>query len=52
VKAGRDGKLSFGVCKCKSPCPPGGAHICEWTATAKSGNGTLATAKAHRKYPE
>lgn len=52
VKVGRDGQLPFGVFKYKSPCPPGGVHTYEWTATAKSGNKTLARAKARRKYPE
>lgn len=52
VKVGRDGKLPFGVFQYKSPCPPGGAHTYEWTATAKAGNATLATAKARRNYPE
>lgn len=52
VKVGRDGKLPFGVFQYKSPCPPGGAHTYEWTATAKAGNTTLATAKARRIYPE
>lgn len=52
VKVGRDGKLPFGVFKYKSPCPPGGSHTYEWTATARSGNSPLATAKARRKYPE
>ena len=52
VKVGRDGKLPFGLFKYKSPCPPGGTHTYEWTATAKAGSKTLATAKARRKYPE
>lgn len=38
----------------KSPCPPGGVHRYEWTATAqqRKGGGKLATATASRKYPE
>lgn len=52
VKVGTDGKLPFGVFKYKSPCPPGGVHTYEWTATAKAGGKKLATAKARRKYPE
>lgn len=52
VKVGSDGKLPFGVFKYKSPCPPGGVHTYQWTATAKAGNKTLATARAQRKYPE
>lgn len=52
VKVSRDGKLPFGVFKYKSPCPPSGTHTYEWTATAKAGNKTLATAKARRNYPE
>jgi len=46
------GKIPSGVFKYKSPCPPSGKHTYEWTATAKSGSKTLATAKARRKYPE
>ena len=43
-----------GAFKYKSPCPPNGAHIYEWTATAqtKKSGGKLGTAKAARKYPE
>jgi hypothetical protein len=43
-----------GAFKYKSPCPPGGAHRYEWTATAQSkkSGGKLATAKAARNYPE
>ena len=38
----------------KSPCPPGGVHTYEWTATAQTqkNGGKIATAKAARKYPE
>lgn len=52
VRVGRHGKLPFDVFKYQSPCPRGGAHTHEWTATVKSVNGTLATAKARRKCPE
>lgn len=52
VKVGQDGKMPFGVFKYKSPCPPGGVHRYQWTATAKAGNKVLATAAATRKYPE
>lgn len=43
-----------GAFKYKSPCPPGGRHTYEWTATAQSGksSGKLGVAKARRKYPE
>ena len=43
-----------GAFKYKSPCPPGGRHTYEWTATAQSqkSGGALAKAKASRKYPE
>lgn len=43
-----------GAFKYKSPCPPGGAHVYEWKATAqtKRNGGVIATAKASRKYPE
>lgn len=47
------GTVPFGTFKYKSPCPPGGVHTYEWTATARDGAGkVLATAKARRKYPE
>lgn len=51
VKMGSDGTIPAGTFKYKSPCPPSGSHTYEWTATAKSGLKTLATAKAARKYP-
>ena len=36
----------------RSPCPPGGRHTYEWTATAFDGNGKrLAQAKARKAYP-
>lgn len=43
-----------GAFKYKSPCPPGGVHTYEWTATAMTGKGggVLATARAARQYPE
>ena len=47
-----DGKLPFGTFTYKSPCPPGGVHTYEWTATARAGNKVVATAKARRAYPE
>ena len=46
------GVLPAGVFTYKSPCPPGGVHTYEWTATARKGNKTLGTAKARRTYPE
>ena len=52
VKVTGDGKMPFGVFKYNSPCPPGGTHTYEWTATAKAGKTKLATAKARRAYPE
>lgn len=52
VKMTGSGKLPFGAFKYKSPCPPGGVHTYEWTATAKAGSKTIARAKARRKYPE
>lgn len=42
-----------GAFRYKSPCPPGGHHVYEWTATAlrdRSG-GVLGTASARRRYP-
>ena len=46
--------ISPGAFKYKSPCPPGGAHSYEWTATAQSkkSGGKIAVAKAKRDYPE
>ncbi|MGV6812341.1 MAG: hypothetical protein ACWA47_08855 [Brevirhabdus sp.] len=46
--------IARGAFKYKSPCPPGGKHTYQWTATAqtKRNGGKLATAKAKRKYPE
>ena len=44
--------IAPGAFKYKSPCPPGGVHTYEWTATARAGNKVLARAKARRKYPE
>jgi len=51
-----DGTIAPGAFKYQSPCPPGGKHKYEWTATAKSKKGSdgkkLGVAKATRKYPE
>lgn len=47
-----DGKLPAGTFRYKSPCPPGGVHRYEWTATARKGGKVLGKAKALRKYPE
>ena len=44
-------KIPAGSFKYKSPCPPSGKHTYEWTATAKQGGKTLATAKSRRAYP-
>jgi hypothetical protein len=52
VKMTGSGKVPSGLFKYKSPCPPGAVHTYQWTATAKAGNKTLATAIARRKYPE
>ena len=43
-----------GEFKYKSPCPPGGSHTYEWTATAqtKKNGGKLGVAKAQRSYPD
>lgn len=47
------GTVPFGTFTYKSPCPPGGVHTYEWTATAQDAQGAvLAVAKARRKYPE
>ena len=52
LKIGGSGQLPFGAFKYKSPCPPGGAHTYEWTATARKGGKVLESAIARRKYPE
>jgi hypothetical protein len=52
VAVTHDGTLPFGAFTHKSPCPPGGVHTYEWTATALQGKKKLAVAKARRKYPE
>ncbi|MGR3395599.1 MULTISPECIES: hypothetical protein [Rhodobacterales] len=52
LKISGSGQLPFGAFKYKSPCPPGGSHTYEWTATAKAGNKVVGTAKARRAYPE
>ncbi len=50
-----DGSKSIprGAFKYKSPCPPSGQHVYEWTATAQSkkNGGKLGEAKASRPYP-
>lgn len=47
------GTVPFGTFTYKSPCPPGGVHTYEWTATARDGAGqVLATARARRSYPD
>ena len=47
------GVIKPGAFKYKSPCPPDGAHVYEWRATAQSkkNGGKLATAKAKKSYP-
>ncbi|MEM7596068.1 MAG: YbhB/YbcL family Raf kinase inhibitor-like protein [Pseudomonadota bacterium] len=52
VEMSGNGTIPAGVFKYKSPCPPNGKHTYQWTATAKFGSKTLATAAAQRKYPE
>ncbi len=56
VAVNRSGTVRGGAFRYKSPCPPGGRHTYEWTATAKSGargqGQTLGVAKARRPYPE
>lgn len=44
--------IAQGAFKYKSPCPPGGRHTYEWTATARDAKGKkLAVAKSSKKYP-
>jgi len=52
VMMSADGKLPPNLFKYASPCPPGGKHTYEWTATARQGSKVLARAKARRVYPE
>lgn len=56
VEITRDGTVAANSFRYLSPCPPGGAHTYQWTATAKAeksnGSPTLATATARRKYPQ
>ena len=56
VAMNRDGMVPRGVFTYKSPCPPGGRHKYEWTATAKDRKGfgakRLGVARAVRFYPE
>lgn len=51
LKITTDGKVPAGTFKYKSPCPPGGSHTYEWTATARKGGKVLARASAKMKYP-
>jgi len=52
VKYSGGSTIKSGAFKYKSPCPPGGRHTYEWTATAKDSKGKkLATARAKRQYP-
>ncbi|WP_228028529.1 hypothetical protein [Donghicola mangrovi] len=48
-------RIEPGAFKYKSPCPPGGKHTYEWTATAKSKKSAmgkaLGSAKAAKEYP-
>lgn len=48
----RDGTLPAGVFTYKSPCPPSGVHVYEWTATARAGNRVVGQATARRNFPE
>lgn len=52
VKKSGSYKIPSGAFKYKSPCPPNGVHVYEWTATAKAGRKKLATTSAARNYPE
>ena len=46
--------IAPGAFRYKSPCPPGGRHTYEWTATAQTRKmgGKLGVARARRPYPE
>lgn len=52
VKYSGSNTIAPGAFKYKSPCPPGGRHTYEWTATALGkGNKKLGEAKSAKKYP-
>ena len=55
VNMTRSGDVKSGAFTYKSPCPPRGSHVYEWTAVARSGAGgrgeTLAVATARARYP-
>lgn len=52
VRYGGQSTLGPGAFTYKSPCPPGGSHTYEWTATAIDAQGkALARATARRRYP-
>jgi phosphatidylethanolamine-binding protein (PEBP) family uncharacterized protein len=44
--------IQAGAFRYQSPCPPGGRHTYQWTATALDASGkSLATARAQKSYP-
>lgn len=47
-------EIPRGAFRYRSPCPPGGVHTYEWTATAQSrrNGGAIAATAARRPYPE
>ncbi len=52
VKYKGQNTIAPGAFKYKSPCPPGGSHTYEWTATAiGKGGKKLGTAKSSKRYP-
>ena len=52
VKYSGGSSIEPGAFKYQSPCPPGGRHPYQWTATALDAGGKkLATAKAQKQYP-
>ncbi len=52
VRINRAGTVPFGTFTYRSPCPPGGRHTYEWTATARGARQVLGRATARRRYPE
>lgn len=52
LRVGTDGTIPSGLFTYRSPCPPGGVHTYEWTATARAGRQVLGVATAQRRYPE
>ena len=53
AKITKDGTITPGAFKYQSPCPPGGSHLYEWTADARTveQGQSLSRATSSRNYP-